>query len=126
MKFFGAVASVGLMVAGASAAVALPGVTGVGIGSDKAVVSGSVDPNNLSGASLLMQFPFARSFPSASGGRGPRVVLLSYSEQVDSGAFPERLRTDRSVDGGGTWGSRNIHVGSWAKPTPGVVGGPGR
>jgi hypothetical protein len=29
MKFFGAVASVGLMVARASAAVALPGVTGV-------------------------------------------------------------------------------------------------
>jgi BNR repeat-like domain len=28
------------------------------------------------------------------------VVLLSYSEQVDSGLYPERLRTLRSVDGG--------------------------
>ena len=114
------------MVVGASAAVALTGVAGVGIGSDKALVSGSVDPNNLSGAATFIQFPFARSFPSASGGRGLRVVLLSYSEQVDSGAFPERLRTDRSLDGCGTWGSRNIHVGSCAEPTPGVVGGPGR
>jgi hypothetical protein len=103
MKFFSAFAGVGLLVAGASAAVALPDLTGIGIGSDKAFISGSVDPNNLSGTATFMQFPFAQSFPSASGGRGPRVVLLSYSEQVDSGAFPERLRTDRSIDGGKTF-----------------------
>ena len=70
MKFFGAVASVGLMVAGASAAVALPGLTGVGIGSDKAVVSGSADPNNLSGASLLIRMCPRNPWLQPWGGKG--------------------------------------------------------
>jgi hypothetical protein len=78
-------------------------VTAVALGGETAFISGSVDPNNLSGTATFMQFPFAESFPSPSGGRGPRVVLLSYSEQVDSGAFPERLRTLRSVDAGRTF-----------------------
>lgn len=50
-----------------------------------------------------MQFPFAQSFPSPSGGLGPRVVLLSYSEHPDSQAAPELIVTQRSVDGGKTF-----------------------
>jgi hypothetical protein len=104
-KLVGTVVCVGLIVWGtAMTAVADPmPVTGVGLGGETTVVSGLVDPSNLSGTANFMQFPFAESFPSPSGGRGPRVVMLSYSEQVDSGAFPERLRTLRSVDGGKTF-----------------------
>ena len=54
-------------------------VTRVGVGTEATVVSGYVDPGNLSGTASFMQFPSAESFPSASGGRAPRVVLLSYS-----------------------------------------------
>src|SRR5665647_45958 len=104
MKFVSAVASASLLVAGmATSAIAAPSVTGLGIGGETTVVSGLVDPGNLSGKASFMQFPFAESFPSASGGRDPRVVLVSFSEQVDSGSFPERLRTQRSVDGGKTF-----------------------
>ncbi len=98
------VASASLLVAGtATSAIAAPSVTGLGVGGATTVVSGLTDPHDMSDAASLMQFPFAESFPSASGGRGPRVVLLSYSLNVDSGAFPERLRTRRSVDGGKTF-----------------------
>jgi len=104
-KLAGTLGCVGLIVWGtALVAVADPmPVTGVGLGAETTVVSGLVDPGNLTGSANFMQFPFAESFPSPSGGRGPRVVMLSYSEQVDSGAFPERLRTLRSVDGGRTF-----------------------
>ena len=97
MKLVVAIASVGLLVAGTTtAAIAAPSsVTGVGVGGESALVSGLVDPGNLSGTASFMHFPSAESFPSASGGRAPRVVLLSYSEQVDSGLYPERLRTLR-------------------------------
>lgn len=103
-KLVSAAACAGLLVGTvAASAGAAPYVTGLSINGETAVVSGLVDPDNLSGTASFMQFPFAESFPSATGGRGPRVVLLSYSEQVDSGAFPERLRTSRSVDGGLTF-----------------------
>jgi hypothetical protein len=69
MKSVSAVASVGLLVAGTAAAVALPNVTSVGLGAEKTVTSGLVDPDNPSGAATFMQFPFAESFPSPSGGR---------------------------------------------------------
>ncbi|MHB8185130.1 MAG: exo-alpha-sialidase [Dermatophilaceae bacterium] len=104
IKFVSAVASAGLLVAGtATTAVADQSVTGVGLSGERTVVSGLVDPGNLSGKASFMQFPFAESFPSASGGRDPRVVLVSFSEQVDSGSYPERLRTLRSVDRGKTF-----------------------
>jgi len=105
--FASVVASTALLVAGiATEANAFPfPVTGLAVGDEKTVVSGLVDPNNLSGTATFMQFPFVESFPSASGGLNPRVVLLSYSEQVDSGALPERLRTLRSADGGKTFTS---------------------
>ena len=101
IKFVSALASAALLVAGtATAASAVSSATGVGVGGQTVLASGRVNADNLSGTASFMQFPFAESFPSASGGRRPRVVMVSYSEQVDSGAFPERLRTKRSVDGG--------------------------
>jgi len=107
LKRVGTVVCVGLVVWGTGTAMTAvadtASLTGIGSGGETTVVSGLVVPSNLSGAATFMQFPFAESFPSPSGGRGPRVVLLSYSEQVDSGAFPERLRTLRSVDGGRTF-----------------------
>jgi hypothetical protein len=106
-------AFVGLLVLWGTAMVAVADpmpVTGVGLGGEATVVSGLVDPGNLSGTANFMQFPFAESFPSPSGGLGPRVVMLSYSEQVDSGAFPERLRTLRSVDGGKTFAALGTDV----------------
>ena len=67
------------------------------------VVGGWVNVDHLTGKSSFTQFPFAESFMSAAGGRAPRVVLVSFSEQVDSRYYPERLRTERSVDGGKTF-----------------------
>ena len=145
IKFISVVASAGLLVAGtATAAIAVPSVTGIGVGSETVVANGLADPSDLSNSATLMQFPFAESFPSASAGRGPRVVLLSYSRNVDSGAFPERLRTRRSVDGGKTFTqlatdvpitsmtqladgslvSVNYRTAKPVEPPPGPVGGP--
>jgi hypothetical protein len=67
------------------------------------VASGRVNANHLTGTGSFMQLPFAESFMSASGQRAPRVVLVSYSEQLDSRYYPQRLRTVRSVDGGRTF-----------------------
>jgi BNR repeat-like domain len=103
VTFISVLVGAGLLVAGTATAAAVPSVTGIGVGSEKAVANGLADPSDLSNSATLMQFPFAESFPSATGGRGPRVVLLSYSRNVDSGAFPEQLRTRRSVDGGKTF-----------------------
>jgi BNR repeat-like domain/F5/8 type C domain len=104
-------------------AVAPPSATEVGLGGQTTVASGLVDPSNLSGTADFMQFPFAASLPSPSGGRGPRVVMLSYSEQVDSGAFPERLRTLRSVDGGRTFAAlaTDVPINSMAQLTDGSL-----
>jgi hypothetical protein len=98
-------ACVGLVVFGTAAVAAadpLP-VTGVGMGAEQSVVSGVVDSGNLSATTSFIQLPFAESFPSWSGGRGPRVVLLSYNTEIDSLLYPERIRTLRSVDGGKTF-----------------------
>jgi hypothetical protein len=80
-----------------------PPMTGIAVGSETTVASGLVDANHPSGTASFMQFPYAESFLSAAGGRAPRVVLVSFNEQVDSGFYPERLRTERSVDGGKTF-----------------------
>jgi hypothetical protein len=61
--------------------------------------SGVVNINDPS-AATYMQFPFAQSFPSPSGGLSPRVVPVSYSGSLDSGTAAEQLVTQRSVDGG--------------------------
>ena len=75
-------------------------MTVVGVGSETTVASGIANVNTLTGKSSLMQLPYAESFLSAAGARVPRVVLISFSEQIDSRFFPEMLRTERSVDGG--------------------------
>jgi len=75
-------------------------MTGVGVGSETTVASGMANANTLTGKSSLMQLPYAESFLSAAGARAPRVVLVSFSEQIDSRFSPELLRTERSVDGG--------------------------
>ena len=91
----------GLLVSGSTtSAAAGPSLTGIGVGPERTVVSGWVNANHLPGKASFMQFPFAESFMSAAGGRAPRVVLVSFSEQVDSRYTPARLRTVRSVDGG--------------------------
>src|SRR5471032_1173655 len=76
-----------------------PTATGVAVGRERTLVSGWVNANHLTGSGSFMQLPFAESFMSASGGRAPRVVLVSYSEQFDSRYYRQRLRTLRSVDG---------------------------
>ena len=101
LKLVGTTACAGLLVVStATTAVAVSSMSGVGVSGETTVVSALVNVDNLSGTASFVQFPFAESFPSASGGRDPRVVLVSFSEQVDSGSYPERLRTLRSVDGG--------------------------
>jgi hypothetical protein len=81
-------------------ALADPVTIGIAVGSEKTLVSGMFNADHPSGTASFMQFPFAESFPSAAGGRAPRVVLVSYSQQLDSGYSPEQARTERSVDGG--------------------------
>jgi hypothetical protein len=104
-------ASIGLLVLTAGCAgplvpgtvahpIARPSMTGVGVGSETTVASGMANANTLTGKSSLMQLPYAESFLSAAGARAPRVVLVSFSEQIDSRFSPELLRTERSVDGG--------------------------
>ena len=110
LKFAGTVACVGILVLGTGLAAAAdtapaataPAVTGIGLGAQTSIVSGIVDLNNPV-AARYMQFPFAKSFPSPSGGLGPRVVMLSYAEHLDSAAAPELLVTQRSIDGGKTF-----------------------
>ena len=51
----------------------------------------------------LRPVPVCRVVPSASGGTKPRVVLLSYENNVDSSEHAERVRTLRSVDGGASF-----------------------
>ena len=107
------VAGAGLLVVGAAVStfadtsvrstVAGTSVIGIGVGGERAVVSALVDAGSRSAKASFMQLPFAESFPSASGGRAPRLVLVSFSEQFDSRYVPERLRTERSVDGGKTF-----------------------
>jgi BNR repeat-like domain len=93
-----------LVVAGsATSAASGPSKTEIAVGPERTVVSGWVTGNHRSGKASFMQFPFAESFRSASGGRAPRVVLISYSEQFDSRYYLQRLRTVRSVDGGKTF-----------------------
>ena len=107
------VAGAGLLVSGAAVSTvadtsvrstaAGTSVMGIGVGGERAVVSALVDAGSRSAKSSFMQLPFAESFPSASGGRAPRLVLVSFSEHFDSRYVPERLRTERSVDGGKTF-----------------------
>ena len=98
------VAGAGLLVSGSTASMAAGvSMTGIGVGPERMVVGGWVNADHLTGKSSFMQLPFAESFMSAAGGRAPRVVLVSFSEQVDSRYYPERLRTERSVDGGKTF-----------------------
>jgi hypothetical protein len=87
----------------ATSPVADPSISGIGVGRETTVASGFFDADHMSSKASFMQFPFAESFPSAKGGGAPRVVLVSFSEQVDSRFYPERLRTERSVDGGKTF-----------------------
>ena len=98
------VAGAGLLVSGSTASMAAGlSKTGIGVGPERMVVGGWVNADHLTGKSSFTQLPFAESFMSAAGGRAPRVVLVSFSEQVDSRYYPERLRTERSVDGGKTF-----------------------
>ena len=93
-----------LLVAGSAVSAASgPSATGIAVGPERTVVSGWVSANHRSGKASFMQFPFAESFRGASGGRAPRVVLVSYSEQFDSRYYLQLLRTVRSVDGGKTF-----------------------
>jgi hypothetical protein len=92
-----------LVPGAATSTLAGPTMTGVGVGRETTVASGLIDANTLPSKAPLMQLPFAESFLSAAGARAPRVVLVSFSEQVDSRFYPERLRTERSVDGGKTF-----------------------
>jgi hypothetical protein len=80
-----------------------PNMTFVDVGPETTIASGMNNANTVTGKSSLMQLPFAGSFLSAAGGRAPRVVLVSFSEQPDSRFSPELFRTDRSVDGGKTF-----------------------
>lgn len=103
------VAGAGLLVSGSTASMAA-GIsktriskTRIGVGPARLVVGGWINADHLTGRSSFTQLPFAESFMSAAGGRAPRVVLVSFSEQVDSRYYAERLRTERSVDGGKTF-----------------------
>jgi hypothetical protein len=80
-----------------------PVMTGIVVGAETTVVVGLVDTDHPFAGASFMQFPYAESFPSAAGGAAPRVVLVSFNEQLDSAYVPERLRTERSVDGGKTF-----------------------
>jgi BNR repeat-like domain len=104
LKSAGTAGCVGIVVLGSAlaAAAGTAPVTGTALGAQTSIVSGVVDLKNPATATF-MQFPFAQSFPSPTGGLGPRVVLLSYSEHLDSGVVPELLVTQRSVDGGKTF-----------------------
>jgi hypothetical protein len=104
-------ASIGLLVLAAGCAGPLvpgaaaptpdgPSMTGVGVGPETTVARGMVNANILTGKPSLMQFPYAESFLSAAGARAPRLVLVAFSEQIDSRFAPELLRTERSVNGG--------------------------
>ena len=98
------VACAALLISGAAASgVADSSGIGIAVGPETTVVSGLVGSDKASDKASFMQFPFAESFPSASGGRAPRVVLVSFSEHFDSRHYAERLRTKRSVDGGRTF-----------------------
>jgi len=114
LKLVSTAAVAGLVVSSAACAgPAVPGaarstdpdtaLVGITVGKETTVISGLVNANHPSGNALFMQFPYAESFPSAAGRRAPRVVLVSFNEQVDSGYSAERLRTERSVDGGKTF-----------------------
>lgn len=93
-----------LLVAGsATSAASGPSASGIAVGPERTVVSGWLSANHRSGKASFMQFPFAESFRGAAGGRAPRVVLVSYSEQFDSHYYLQLLRTVRSVDGGKTF-----------------------
>ena len=98
------VTGVGLLVSGSATSAATgPSTTGIAVGPERIVVSGWVDADHLTGRESFIQLPYAESFMSASGPGAPRVVLLSFSEQFDSRYYPERLKTERSVDGGRTF-----------------------
>lgn len=85
-----------------AAATSTTSVTGVGVGTQNAVATGSVDSAHL-GAATFIQFPFAISFPSPSGGMSPPVVLVSHSENLDVASAAEQYVTQRSSDGGHTF-----------------------
>jgi BNR repeat-like domain len=80
-----------------------PAMVGITVGHETTLVSGLFNADHPSGTASFMQFPFAESFLSAAGARAPRVVLVSFNQQLDSGYSPEQLRTERSVDGGKTF-----------------------
>ncbi|MGO4603845.1 exo-alpha-sialidase [Terrabacter sp. 2YAF2] len=71
------------------------------------VVAGSVTPDASGRATLAgssyMQFPAVLALPSADGGRSPRTLLVSYNQDIDSGAVDTPPRTLRSTDGGRSW-----------------------
>ena len=94
---------VGLLASGPTSAASGPSLTRIDVGPERTVASGWVNANKRTGKASFMQLPFAESFTSAAGGSAPRMVLVSFSEQVDSRYYPTRLRTVRSVDGGKTF-----------------------
>lgn len=118
------VAGAGLLVSGSTASMAA-GIsrTGIGVGPERMVVGGWINADHLTGRSSFTQLPFAESFMSADGGRAPRVVLVSFSEQMDSRYYPERLRTERSVDGGKTFTllSTDVPISSMAQLADGSL-----
>jgi hypothetical protein len=91
------------LLATAGAARADSGLSGMAVAARQDLVGGLVNVDRPSDTDAYVQFPFAESFPSATGGRGPRIVIASYNENVDSRAFAEQIHTVRSVDGGRTF-----------------------
>ena len=98
-----AVTAAATLLATAGAARADSGLSGLAVAARQDLVSGLVNVDSPSDTDAYIQFPFAESFPSATGGRGPRIVIASYNENVDSRAFAEQIHTVRSVDGGRTF-----------------------